>query len=408
MSSVIYNVVIRCYSCVLFFVSKFNTKAKLWVDGRANYFDNLPVIANREIVWFHCASLGEFDMALPMMKKIKEQQPNVFILTSFFSPSGMEHYHKRNHSVDLAVYLPSDTPSNAKRFVEHFRPQTAFFVKYEFWPNFIREAKRCHVLLFSICTLLRKDQRFFKWYGSFFRQTLRHFDFFYVQNENTANLLKEIGIQNSLVIGDLRYDRVIENKQNLVKNQRIEDFLNGEKAIIVGSSWPSDEAIIFPFILKNPQLKFIIAPHNVNENTLTNIELALKGVTCRYTDNTTTKNILILNTIGHLSSAYYAGKIAYVGGGFSGKLHNILEPAVFGLPIIFGPKYDKFPEAVDFVQHGIGFSVKNESDFESVITSLDKKGAELSKKILDLVNENKGATDKILSHIIVNFKFNAD
>jgi len=388
---------------VLFLASKFNAKAKLWVDGRAHYFENLPVIPNKQVIWFHCASLGEFDMALPLMKKIKEHQSHVFILTTFFSPSGMEHYQKRNHCVDLAVYLPVDTRSNAKRFMAHFHPEKAFFVKYEFWPNFIGEAKKHHVQLFSICTLLRKNQRFFKWYGSFFRKALRQFNFFYVQNNLTANLLKEIGIQNSLVIGDLRYDRVLENKKNSVKNQRIEDFLSGEKAIIIGSSWPRDEELIFPYILENPHLKFIIAPHNVDEHTIVNIEKDLKGITCRYTDSSTTKNVMILNTIGHLSSAYYAGKIAYVGGGFSGKLHNILEPAVFGLPIIIGPKYDKFPEAIEFISRGVGFSVKNKIEFELVLDAIEKKSTELSKKILDLVAENKGASDKILNHLEFNF-----
>ena len=375
----------------------------MWVDGRSNYFDRVPAISNKQVIWFHCASLGEFDMALPLMKKIKEYKPNAFILTSFFSPSGMKHYHKRRHCVDLAVYLPVDTPSNAKRFIAHFNPQTAFFVKYEFWPNFILEAKKNHIQLFSICTLLRKEQRFFKWYGSFFRKALNLFDFFYVQNENTLNLLKKIGIQNSLVTGDLRFDRVIENKESLVKNQRIEDFLKGDKAIVVGSSWPDDEEIIVPYMLKNPDLKFIIAPHNVNEHSISKIEQSLKDMTCRFTDNNNDKNIMILNTIGHLSSAYYAGKIAYVGGGFSGKLHNILEPAVFGLPVVFGPKYAKFPEAIDFVEHGFGFSVKNETDFETVLNLLASKSQELSEKIHEYINEKKGAADKILNHITLNF-----
>ena len=375
----------------------------MWVDGRSNYFDRVPAISNKQVIWFHCASLGEFDMALPLMKKIKEYKPYAFILTSFFSPSGMKHYHKRRHCVDLAVYLPVDTPSNAKRFIAHFNPQTAFFVKYEFWPNFILEAKKNHIQLFSICTLLRKEQRFFKWYGSFFRKALNLFDFFYVQNENTLNLLKKIGIQNSLVTGDLRFDRVLENKESLVKNQRIEDFLKGDKAIVVGSSWPDDEEIIVPYMLKNPHLKFIIAPHNVNEHFISKIEQSLKDMTCRFTDNNNDKNIMILNTIGHLSSAYYAGKIAYVGGGFSGKLHNILEPAVFGLPVIFGPKYTKFPEAIDFVEHGFGFSVKNETDFENVLNLLASKSQELSEKIHEYINEKKGAADKILNHITLNF-----
>jgi 3-deoxy-D-manno-octulosonic-acid transferase len=402
----IYNIAILFYALALKTAANFNPKAKAWVEGRRNYFQKLPPLPAKKIIWFHCASLGEFDMALPVMNLIKERHPEVFLLVSFFSPSGMQHYHKRKHCVDLAVYLPIDTPSNAKKFISHFKPEKVFFVKYEFWSNFIFEAKKQHVQVFSLCSLFRADHRFFKWFGAFFRKTLKQIDFFYSQNETSTLLLSSIGINNFIISGDTRFDRVIENKQLLHKNERLEEFMQGEKAVIIGSSWPKDEAIILPFIKKNPKQKFIIAPHTIDENHLLEIENQLEGKTHRYTQaNNLSKQVLILNTIGHLASAYSYGKIAYVGGGFSGSLHNILEPAVFGLPVIFGPKFKRFPEATNFIQKGIGFSVNTAEEFEKITKQIEHKLEELSEKTIQEVLKNTGASLKIINHLELNFKF---
>lgn len=401
----LYNSGIKLYEIGLRAVASFHPKAKAWVEGRKDYFEHLPKLPEKKIVWFHCASLGEFDMALPVMNLLKEKQPDLFILVSFFSPSGMEHFHKRKHNVDLAVYLPSDTPENAKRFIAHFKPTKIFFVKYEFWSNYIFEAKKQNVQVFSLCSLFRDDHRFFKWYGGFFRKTLQQIDFFYTQNETSSLLLADIGITNFITSGDTRFDRVIENKTQLEANPQIENFLLGEKAIILGSTWPEDEEILVPFILKNPQQKFILAPHDIDEKHILSIETLLIGKTVRFTESeTNTAHVMILNTIGHLASAYSYGKIAYVGGGFSGKLHNILEPAVFGLPVIFGPKFKRFPEASQFIHLGIGFTIEDAISFDSAIQQIENNLDEISKITSATVQNNTGASKKILEHLEDVFK----
>ena len=396
----LYNSGIQLYELAIRTAALFNPKAKNWVEGRKNYFEHLPKIPiDQKVIWFHCASLGEFDMALPVMNLIKERHPSIFLLVTFFSPSGIEHYNKRKHLVDLAVYLPSDKPSNAEKFIKHFHPDKVFFVKYEFWSNYIFEAKKQNVQVFSLCSIFRDDHRFFKWYGGFFRKTLKEVDFFYTQNETSTLLLADIGITNFMTSGDTRFDRVIENKKSLESNPRIEAFLKDEKAIIIGSSWPEDEAIVIPYILQHPNKKFIIAPHNIDEAHVNSIETKLSNLTERFTDNNGGKNVLILNTIGHLASAYSYGEIAYVGGGFSGNLHNILEPAVFGLPVLFGPKFKRFPEASQFIHLGIGFSVKTSEEFTAALTEIYKNLPAISEKTSSTVTKNTGASIKVLDHL---------
>ncbi|MFN5877700.1 MAG: 3-deoxy-D-manno-octulosonic acid transferase, partial [Flavobacteriales bacterium] len=297
------------------------------------------------------------------------------------------------------VYLPSDTIENARRFILHFHPDKVFFVKYEFWSNYIFEAKKQNVQIFSICSLFRNDHRFFKWYGGFFRETLKNIDFFYTQNEVSSLLLGDIGITNFKTTGDTRFDRVIENKEQLEPNIRIESFLKGETAVIIGSSWPEDEEIIVRFILKNPDRKFIIAPHNVDDQHVKELKGKLAGRAVLFTDDQTGGHVLILNTIGHLASAYAYGNVAYVGGGFSGNLHNILEPAVFGLPVIFGPKFKRFPEAFQFIHLGIGYAVKDLEGFENAYSRIMAQSGELSTITINFVEKNRGASVKVLDHI---------
>ena len=400
----LYNSGIQLYELAIRMASLFNPKAKIWIEGRKNYFEHLSKIPNdQKVIWLHCASLGEFDMALPVMNLIKERHPSIFLLVTFFSPSGMEHYNKRKHQVDLAVYLPSDKPSNAKKFIKHFHPDKVFFVKYEFWSNYIFEAKKQNVQVFSLCSIFREDHRFFKWYGGFFRKTLKEVDFFYTQNETSTLLLADIGITYFMTSGDTRFDRVIENKNSLESNPRIEAFLKDEKAFIIGSSWPEDEAIVLPYILQNPNKKFIIAPHNIDEAHVSSIETKLSNLTERFTENNGGKNVLILNTIGHLASAYSYGEIAYVGGGFSGNLHNILEPAVFGLPVLYGPKFKRFPEASQFIHLGIGFSVKTSEELTLQIADIYNRIVDLSDKTTHSVEKSKGASLKILEHLEQHF-----
>ena len=373
----LYNISIYLFGLVIRVASLFNPKAKEWVKGRKNYFSHLPE-STKPVLWFHCASLGEFDMAIPVMNELRTTHPTHTILVTFFSPSGMQHYHKRNHPADLVLYLPIDTPKNAERFVAHFKPEKAFFVKYEFWSNYLDALKDSGAKVFSICTLLRTENRFFRWYGGFFRKSLRNFDHFYTQNDPTRALLHSIGILKVTITGDTRYDKVIETRDKQVTNPRIEEFLGGEKMVIFGSTWPQDEAIILPWIEANPTIKCIIAPHNIDLAHVQSLVKAFGERCVRYTEKDNKDcQVLILDTIGHLSSAYGSAKIAYVGGGFSGKLHNILEPAVYGIPVLFGPKFNRFPEAQQFIDAGIGFSVSDTKSLSETMTEVTKRLSEI-------------------------------
>ncbi|MES2798859.1 MAG: glycosyltransferase N-terminal domain-containing protein [Bacteroidota bacterium] len=397
----LYSFSIQIYYVALLLASPFVPKAKAWIVGRRNWKKQLPTFESSNVVWFHCASLGEFDQGLPLMNLLKEKDPTVFLVVTFFSPSGMEHYHKRQHKVDFAMYLPIDSKSNAKNFIQHFQPTKIFFVKYEFWHFYIQQANVFSIPVYSVSTLLRQQQIYFKSYGGFFRNILKNIDYFFVQNQKTGDLLKSIGILNFEIVGDTRFDRVLENSLQANENTTIEQFLKEEKALIYGSSWPEDEALFIPFVKKSRDQKFIIAPHDISESHIKNIENQLGDKAIRYSqfENTFGGNVLILDTIGHLASAYKYGAIAYVGGGFSGKLHNILEPAVFGLPVIFGPKYSRFPEAALFIEKGIGFSIADAQSFENQVSWIKKNGTALKEKAVQVVNDNKGSSEKIFTFL---------
>lgn len=395
-----YTIGIYFYSIVIHLAALFNSKAAAWVEGRKNWEKKLPSNIEGDVIWFHCASLGEYDMALPVMRRLKETNPSAFLLVTFFSPSGMQHFHKRNFTVDLALYLPIDTAKNASRFIAHFHPREVFFVKYEFWANYIAEAKKQGSKVYSLSTVFRKEHIYFKWYGGYFRTILHRIDYFFTQNDASTELLRSIGIKQAATFGDTRFDRVIENASAAVKNEQLEHFLGTEKAIVLGSTWKADEELLIPFILANPQQKFILAPHTIDEAHLIHIEKQLSGCSFRYTDAINPMcNVLLLNTIGHLASAYSYGKIAYVGGGFSGSLHNILEPAVFGLPVLFGPKHTRFPEAEQFIHAGIGYSVRTSDEVSKTISSINSKLALISENTKAFVQQNKGSAEKIVAFL---------
>ena len=400
---IIYTIGIYCFGLIMRIASVFNSKAKAWVEGRKNVYKTIPTKIEN-LIWFHCASLGEFDQGLPLMEKLKQQDPTIFILVTFFSPSGMQHYHKRSHKADLVMYLPLDTPSNAREFFRHFQPEKAFFVKYEFWSNFIFEAKKNKVLLYNVSGIFRPKHRYFKWYGGYFRKTLRAFEWFFVQNKESLELLESIGIVNVSISGDSRYDRVIENKKSASENEILKKFSANTKLLIIGSCWEEDEKILLPFI-QNSITKTLIAPHNIDENHIKELQKQYPSA-IRYTEYDVNRNynsnILILDTIGQLSNAYLYGEIAYIGGGFSGSLHNILEPAVFGLPVIFGPKHSRFPEAQAFIDNGIGHSVSTSSDFAIAYNAYKENLNTLSLKTEKFILNNKGAADKIVMRLTSN------
>ena len=405
----LYNFGIYSYGLFIKLVSTFNPKAKEWINGRKDLFKKLPNVANENVYWFHCASLGEFDQALPVINLLKSNNPSIYILVTFFSPSGYLHFHKRNHKADFVCYLPLDTPKNAENFIRHFNPTKVFFVKYEFWANYIFEVKKNKGSLFSISAIFRPEQRFFKKDNRFFKSILYQFDHFFVQNELSADLLKSIEILNYTITGDTRFDRVIENKNNITKNEILEHFSEGEKLVILGSTWPIDEKLIIPLINnENWKQKVIIAPHDISENHISDIIKSLRTSFIKYSEiekGNVYKNqkVLILDTIGHLANAYSYGEIAYVGGGFSGSLHNILEPAVFGLPVLFGPKHTRFPEGEMFIKEGIGFSISTQSEFEEKFNLIQCNLKELRSKTESFIQKQTGASQKITSFISQEF-----
>lgn len=400
----LYTIGVRFYAFTVRIAAFFVPKAKDWVNGRAHLWDTLPKINNRDVYWFHCASLGEFDQGLPVMNLLRQKQPDAFILVTFFSPSGFNHYQKRQHPADFACYIPIDTARNARRFVAHFRPKTAFFIKYEFWANHIRELKNIHCELYSVSTSLRPGQHFFKWYGGFFRNTLQQFNYFFAQNQSTVDLLHSINIKNVMLSGDTRFDRVIENKKTIAENPIITDFVNGSQSVfIAGSTWPQDEELLNELIGSNRFEKYIVAPHNVDTNHVNGLVTRLKAPAVKYSEwgkqEGQETRILIIDTIGQLASAYSYASIAYVGGGFSGSLHNILEPAVFGLPVLFGPKFTRFPEAQAFIDNGIGFSVANEQELNHTVQQLITDRDQIAEKSIRFVEKNRGAAEKIMQFV---------
>lgn len=399
---------VQLYAFALKIAQFFIPKAKAWVEGRRNWVNQLPDVQAREVYWFHCASLGEFDQGIPVMNYIREHVPNAYILTTFFSPSGMEHYHKRKHPCDHVCYIPVDTPRNARIFAQHFKPKATFFVKYEFWANHIKAVKSIGSKTYSISTILRPTQHFFKpVIGQFTRKVLFSFDYFFVQNDETRRLLNSIGIANVMQTGDTRFDRVLENKAQLIPNPTIADFIGTSAfTFIAGSVWKPDLIILQEAINSNRFDKVIIAPHQIDEEMIVHIESLFPNKTIRFTQfKKSERSILILDTIGHLASAYAYGQLAYVGGGFSGSLHNILEPAVFGLPVLFGPKHRKFPEAAYFISKGVGFSVENVKQLNQKLDELTLEHTKaLAHPITELIEENAGAAAKIGSYVISNLK----
>jgi len=381
----------------------FNKKAKQSIEGRKGIFEKLKSENfDENWIWMHCASLGEFEQGRPLIEKIKAEQPNQKIILTFFSPSGFE-IRKNYDQADCVIYLPYDSPSNARQFLNIVKPQKAIFVKYEFWHFYLKELKKRQIPTYLISAVFRKEQSFFKWYGSFFRNMLSAFTHIFTQDENSIQLLKSVDFENAKAIGDTRIDRVLEIGKSAKKSPEIEAFCNQSPTLICGSTWPPDEAILAPFINKNlpKNWKVIIAPHDIKTkhieqimarftvptNTYTNLEIGRKN----------NAKVLIINNIGMLSSIYQYGKIAYIGGGFGSGIHNTLEPIAFGLPVIFGTKFQKFTEAKELVKTGGGFSISNQNEFEKVFEKLlEKKEFEkASSQAKNYISNNQGATEKI-------------
>lgn len=412
MSNFLYNIGIFVYVLGIKMASVFNLKAKLWVQGRRDwrkrYATNwkLQNIDYQACVWIHCASLGEFEQGRPLIEALKQKYSTIKIVLTFFSPSGYEIRKNYNYA-DYVCYLPIDTRSNALTFIELFQPNLVIFVKYEFWYHYLNILHQKRIPTLLISAIFRANQIFFKWYGNLFKSLLFKFQHIFVQNQHSATLLQSLGLQNVTVAGDTRIDRVLRLAQEAPDFPVMNAFVDNKNILIIGSSWQPDEAILLPFI--NQYLpadwKVIIAPHNIGESHLKHIEQGLQVSTIRYSqctgENIEGVKVLIINNIGMLAALYRYGRIAYIGGGFGTGIHNTLEPIAFELPVIFGPKFQKFEEAIQLTQQGGAFAINNVADFQTIFSFLQIEENYTNAIIIakQYIDNNQGATFKILHFI---------
>lgn len=407
-----YSLAIHLYSFIIELISPFHKKARLMRFGqwKTNAILREKIDRKASYIWFHAASLGEFEQGRPMMEKIKAEHPEYKILLTFFSPSGYE-VRKNYNGADVICYLPFDTPYRVKKFIYLANPVMAVFIKYEFWGNYLKELHNKGIPVYIISAIFRPDQLFFQWYGQSYRKMLHHFTHLFVQDERSRKLLEEFGITNVSVTGDTRFDRVLDIHRQAREISIVEKFVSGRDGkrpvtLVAGSSWPQDEEILIPYFHAHPEMKLIIAPHEIHREHLLSIESMLKRPSVRlseaHEDDLSTKDCLIIDSFGLLSSIYRYGQIAYIGGGFGAGIHNTLEAAVYGIPVLFGPKYHKFKEAKDLIAVGGGFTVDGATSFgtkmdellahpEALATAGHAAGAFVSK--------NAGATGVILNKL---------
>lgn len=404
----LYNLGLRAYATLGNMAVLFNKKIKKMVDGQRETPDILRkgIAANDRVVWFHAASLGEFEQGRPIMERLRKNHPEYKILLTFFSPSGYE-VRKNYEGADVICYLPFDTHHNAKKFLELAHPEIAIFIKYEFWANYLSLLHQTGVKTYSVSSIFRPGQRFFKKWNPYSKLVLYHFDHFYVQNETSKKLLADIGINCVTVSGDTRFDRVLDIRNASKDLPIVEAFTHGQKTFIAGSSWELDEEIYIPYFANHNNWKLIIAPHVIDESHLTKIEKMLEsnGISsvrytdleaCQTADDGKDFRCLIVNCFGKLSSIYRYGKIALVGGGFGAGIHNVPEAAVYGIPVLFGPNNQKFREAQVLKKIGAGFEFTDADTFK---TQMDRFLAdedylkETGNKSAEYIRNNAGAAD---------------
>lgn len=403
-----YQFGVWCYTALIYLLYPYNKKAKLWVNGRKNVFKKLSEkIDNKStFIWVHCASLGEFEQGRPLIEYLKTHYPQYQILLTFFSPSGFE-IRKNYQFADVVTYLPIDTKTNARKLIKLVNPKLVFFIKYEFWYNYLRQLHLNNIPFFLISGIFRPKHYFFKWYGSWFRMQLKRFTFFYVQDAISEQLLNAIDITNVLICGDTRFDRVKTITENPQQFPEIEQFIKHKKTFVAGSTWPQDENIIASLIKHfSDNFNYIIVPHEISDNHINSLIKLLPKPCCKYsellTNKTNTAPILIIDKIGLLSQIYQYATICYVGGGFGAGIHNILEPATHGKPVIFGPKYHKFLEAVNLLNLRGAFTINNSHDLINIVNNLlkDNKLYEQTCAIsANYIKENTGVTEKIMAHL---------
>ncbi|AFL80238.1 3-deoxy-D-manno-octulosonic-acid transferase [Aequorivita sublithincola DSM 14238] len=410
----IYNLLIQFASFGLRIVALFSNKMKLFVDGRKDVFEILQqkISLEDKTIWFHCASLGEFEQGVPIMEAMKKLKPNHKIVVSFFSPSGFEN-KKNTPLADAVVYLPMDTQLNAKRFIEAIHPSIALFVKYEFWPNYLFLLQKKNIPTLLVSGVFRENQIFFKSYGGFMRNALSTFKHFFVQEENSEILLKNIGFKNVTVSGDTRFDRVSHQIEMDNTLKFAEDFKGNSLCIVCGSTWPEDEVLLVNYINTSPEnVKFIIAPHKIEADKIEDFRRKINKKSILHSDkdevNISEYEVLIIDCIGLLGKLYSYADIAFVGGA-AGKtgLHNILEPATFGVPIVIGKNYDEFPEAIRLRDLAGLYSVTNSEECSAILNKFITNANFRNQTGMicgHFVNKNTGATQKVVDYISVHFE----
>lgn len=402
-----YELIINLYALCVAVVSLFNKKVRTMRKGEREAFKVLKekVEPGEKYLWFHAASLGEFEQGRPIMERIRCEQPEKKILLTFFSPSGYE-VRKNYGGADIICYLPLDTYINARRFLKLVHPEAAFFIKYEFWWNYLHILKRLGVPVYSVSSIFRPDQVFFRWYGYKYRNVLKCFTRFFVQNEQSRLLLGKLGITDVDITGDTRFDRVLSIMQQAKKLPLVEAFKQDYKVFVAGSSWPPDEDIFIRYFNEHKDWKLIIAPHVIGEDHLRQIISKLKLRTVRYTqateDSVRDAQCLIIDCFGLLSSIYGYGDVAYIGGGFGVGIHNVLEASVWNVPVIFGPNNLRFQEAQDLLASGGGRQIDDYEGFKALMDGYDSDSARLGadgSEAGNYVKSKAGATDKILSAV---------
>lgn len=407
--SLLYNIGIALYECGITIASPWNTKAQQWREGRKGLLRKMEraIPAGERIVWIHAASLGEFEQGRPIIERLKSEAPERKILLTFFSPSGYE-IRKEYPLADYIYYLPADRPRNVRRLLDIVKPEVAIFIKYEFWLNYLAELRRRGIATYLVSAIFRPQSIFFRSVGGAWREALRGYKCIFVQDEASKALLRTIGVEHVVVAGDTRFDRVREIAAQSERIPIVESFKGDDDLFVAGSTWERDEELLIELINSSPRTRFVIAPHEMEERRIAHLERSIKGGAVRYTtatlgDDFSNTQVLILDTIGMLSSTYAYARWAYIGGGFGAGIHNTLEAATFGLPIAFGTNYHKFQEAKDMIALGVATSVASAEELTTWFASLCNDRAhynDLSNKARQYTQERCGATKRIVEEIL--------
>jgi 3-deoxy-D-manno-octulosonic-acid transferase len=403
----IYNIFVFVATVLLSIFALFSKKLKLFVDGRKEIFSKITAVKGENTIWIHAASLGEFEQAIPIIETLNKEYKDYKIIVTFFSPSGYE-IRKNYNLADVVCYMPLDSKANARKFIREVNPILAIFIKYEFWPNFLNELKKKKVPTILVSGILRENQIFFKFYGGFMRKSLQAFHHFFVQNQISKELLKSINFENATISGDTRFDRVSKILEQDNALNFIDEFKNNQYTIVAGSTWQEDEELLVNYINNNTSEneKFIIAPHTINQEAILALQKSIHKKTVLFSakahENLAECQVFIIDTIGILTKIYATADVAYVGGGLKTGLHNILEPATFGIPVVIGNRYTKFKEAVDLVKLKGCISISNQKEFLCIFDKLktDENYRKSTGKINQkYIQENFGATKIIMNYL---------